>query len=152
MIRWRLLLALAIVSLPSSAAAQSADRDCADFSTRIAAQQALDDRPGDPWNLDADNDGDACEWTQQKRVWSFFGGLVGLGIGGYLRQRREGENADTSEALALVILGGLPMLAVVWAASWITPPAWDHVGVALATGLFCGVVGWFVMEISVRRG
>jgi hypothetical protein len=37
------------------------DRDCADFSSQSAAQAALEPRPGDPENLDADDDGIACE-------------------------------------------------------------------------------------------
>ena len=39
----------------------SEDRDCADFSSQSAAQAALEARPGDPENLDADDDGIACE-------------------------------------------------------------------------------------------
>jgi hypothetical protein len=37
------------------------DRDCADFRSQSAAQAALEARPGDPENLDADDDGIACE-------------------------------------------------------------------------------------------
>src|SRR4051795_3606941 len=42
---------------PSSAAA--VDYDCADFATQEEAQEYLE--PGDPYGLDADNDGIACE-------------------------------------------------------------------------------------------
>ena len=42
---------------PSSAAA--ADLDCADFSSQAEAQENL--LPGDPYGLDGDNDGVACE-------------------------------------------------------------------------------------------
>jgi hypothetical protein len=48
--------------LPSSAAAQDADRDCADFSSQAAAQEFLS-RGGpssDPDRLDGDGDGIAC--------------------------------------------------------------------------------------------
>jgi hypothetical protein len=37
------------------------DRDCADFRSQSAAQAALEARSGDPENLDADDDGIACE-------------------------------------------------------------------------------------------
>jgi hypothetical protein len=49
------LFILAIV--PSSASA--VDYDCADFATQEEAQEYL--LPGDPYGLDADNDGIACE-------------------------------------------------------------------------------------------
>jgi competence protein ComEC len=37
------------------------DCDCADFSTQAEAQACLEASPGDPFNLDGDNDGNACE-------------------------------------------------------------------------------------------
>jgi len=37
------------------------DCDCADFSTHAAAQACFDAFPGDPFNLDGDSDGVACE-------------------------------------------------------------------------------------------
>src|SRR3954447_15287054 len=43
--------------LPSDAAA--VDYDCSDFATQEEAQEFL--LPGDPYGLDADNDGVACE-------------------------------------------------------------------------------------------
>lgn len=55
-----LVLAMSLVALsaiPSSAAAR--DYDCADFSTQAEAEEYL--LPGDPYNLDGDNDGVACE-------------------------------------------------------------------------------------------
>ena len=48
------------VALPLSAAAQ--DRyDCGDFTTHADAQAVLDAEPSDPYGLDGDNDGNACE-------------------------------------------------------------------------------------------
>lgn len=37
------------------------DRDCADFDSQAAAQETFDRQTGDPFNLDADDDGRACE-------------------------------------------------------------------------------------------
>lgn len=37
------------------------DKDCPDFASQADAQAALDAEPGDPDNLDADDDGIACE-------------------------------------------------------------------------------------------
>ncbi len=39
----------------------SGDLDCSDFDSQEEAQNELEDNPGDPNNLDADNDGTACE-------------------------------------------------------------------------------------------
>jgi len=52
-----LLAALGAIALLPSAAL--ADYDCADFATQEEAQEQL--LPGDPYNLDADGDGIACE-------------------------------------------------------------------------------------------
>lgn len=45
----------------STHSSRSTDRDCADFSSRQEAQDALDADPSDPDRLDADDDGLACE-------------------------------------------------------------------------------------------
>lgn len=61
---WLLLGALAVSAVfafglgsPSRAAAR--DYDCSDFSSQAEAEEYL--LPGDPYNLDADGDGTACE-------------------------------------------------------------------------------------------
>jgi excalibur calcium-binding domain-containing protein len=48
---------IALSALPSTAAAR--DYDCADFNNQAEAEEYL--LPGDPYNLDGDNDGVACE-------------------------------------------------------------------------------------------
>lgn len=52
-------LALCLAAVPSASAARHRDYDCADFATQAEAEEYL--LPGDPYNLDADNDGIACE-------------------------------------------------------------------------------------------
>ena len=52
-------LALCLVAAPSASAARHRDYDCADFANQAEAEEYL--LPGDPYNLDADNDGLACE-------------------------------------------------------------------------------------------
>jgi hypothetical protein len=55
-----LVLSAALLGMslaPSTAAAR--DYDCADFANQAEAEEYL--LPGDPYNLDADNDGVACE-------------------------------------------------------------------------------------------
>lgn len=54
------MLGLAAVALlPSPPVAKALDYDCADFSNQAEAQSYL--LPGDPYRLDGDNDGKACE-------------------------------------------------------------------------------------------
>lgn len=43
------------------AAPANGDYDCADFATQAQAQQVLNAHPGDPYGLDRDRDGVACE-------------------------------------------------------------------------------------------
>jgi len=50
---------VAALSLVSVESAHAVDYDCSDFATQEEAQEYLE--PGDPHNLDADNDGIACE-------------------------------------------------------------------------------------------
>ena len=45
----------------SVARAQENNLNCADFNSQAEAQAELDSDPSDPNNLDADNDGQACE-------------------------------------------------------------------------------------------
>jgi hypothetical protein len=53
-------MALALVAVaPPSASAHRRDYDCSDFATQAEAEEYL--LPGDPYDLDADSDGIACE-------------------------------------------------------------------------------------------
>ncbi|KZB81617.1 excalibur calcium-binding domain-containing protein [Amycolatopsis regifaucium] len=46
---------------PVPSSAKSADQDCADFPSQAAAQAELKRNPSDPYKLDGDHDGYACE-------------------------------------------------------------------------------------------
>jgi hypothetical protein len=46
---------------PDDEDGKDGDRDCSDFATQAAAQAALAEGPGDREQLDADEDGVACE-------------------------------------------------------------------------------------------
>lgn len=46
---------------PNQPAQPFVDLDCDDFSSQVSAQAKLDENKQDPHNLDADNDGQACE-------------------------------------------------------------------------------------------
>jgi hypothetical protein len=54
-------LSILLTSLIASPAFAQADLDCADFTYQEEAQAIFDQDPSDPNNLDADNDGIACE-------------------------------------------------------------------------------------------
>src|SRR4051794_10003434 len=54
-----IVLAVLAFAVPSPPTAAAADLDCADFSSQAEAQESL--LPGDPYGLDGDNDGIACE-------------------------------------------------------------------------------------------
>jgi Excalibur calcium-binding domain len=58
---WKILLLMIAAALVAAIfpAMAAADYDCADFATQEEAQEQL--LPGDPYGLDADNDGIACE-------------------------------------------------------------------------------------------
>lgn len=52
---------MVVLLLAPTALAQTGDLDCADFANQEEAQAVLEADPSDPNNLDADNDGIACE-------------------------------------------------------------------------------------------
>lgn len=54
-----LIAGIVLEGLVFSTPAQALDYDCADFSNQAEAQEHL--LPGDPYRLDGDNDGIACE-------------------------------------------------------------------------------------------
>jgi hypothetical protein len=56
-----LVVALATVTFSSGAVAQKTDIDCDDFVIPQMAQAELDKDPSDPYGLDPDGDGLACE-------------------------------------------------------------------------------------------
>lgn len=55
------ILSMLVVALSANVAFAQDDLNCADFGTQQEAQQTLFQDPTDPNNLDADNDGEACE-------------------------------------------------------------------------------------------
>lgn len=70
-----MLCALAVTA--PTAAAQRRDYDCADFANQAEAEEYL--LPGDPYNLDADGDGVACEDLPCPCSYSPGGGAEGDG-------------------------------------------------------------------------
>src|SRR5919202_3929940 len=57
-----MLFALVLFGLPASPALAQTDLyDCSDFTFQEDAQRILDQNPSDPYGLDGDNDGMACD-------------------------------------------------------------------------------------------
>ena len=56
-----LMLPLMLLVFVSAARAQENNLNCADFPSQAAAQRELDQNPRNPNNLDANNNGQACE-------------------------------------------------------------------------------------------
>ncbi len=57
-----LCFVVAVVFAPAALAQQSKQSiDCDDFASQAVAQMLLDHKPSDPFGLDADGDGTACE-------------------------------------------------------------------------------------------
>jgi Excalibur calcium-binding domain len=54
-------LVIAVLSLGTGTASAATDLDCSDFATQALAQASFNATPGDPNDLDRDNDGIACE-------------------------------------------------------------------------------------------
>lgn len=75
-----LLLVVAIMAVDASPASAATDYDCADFANQAEAEEYL--LPGDPYNLDADNDGIACEDLPCPCSYEEGGGSGGGGGGG----------------------------------------------------------------------
>ncbi len=57
----------ATMSFPMAGVAAAQDRDCNQFATQAQAQAVYNSNRADPYNLDADNDGQACEWLPNDR-------------------------------------------------------------------------------------
>jgi hypothetical protein len=57
----------ATLCFPMAGVAAAQDRDCNQFATQAQAQAFFNNTPGDPFDLDRDNDGRACEWLPNGR-------------------------------------------------------------------------------------
>jgi hypothetical protein len=68
------------IAAPGASAAHHRDYDCADFATQAEAEEYL--LPGDPYNLDGDGDGIACEDNPCPCSYTPGGGGGGGGGGG----------------------------------------------------------------------
>jgi hypothetical protein len=105
--------------------AQTQDLNCADFSSQAEAQAELEKDTSDPNNLDADDDGQACEDFD----------YVARGAGGGAADQQYGQDE--------VIKGTFPKkrLANTGGAPWIVPAG----VLLLSTGLLLG-------HSVIRRG
>jgi LPXTG-motif cell wall-anchored protein len=110
----------AAMSFPMAGVAAAQDRDCNQFATQAQAQAVYDANPADLYNLDADNDGKACEWLPNERyedgsapatttptngVETGAGGTADLAIGA------EDTDGDDSGSLLPLVVGGAMLAA-----------------------------------------
>jgi hypothetical protein len=107
----KLLAVFMLLLLTVPACAQFRDYDCADFSSQAESQQAYDQYPGDPSNLDTDGDGVACESTPEppspKQSSAYLSVAVllisaaaGLSLVSQRRRARSVEDKELQERLA----------------------------------------------------
>jgi hypothetical protein len=74
------VIAVGLAAQAPAASAHRRDYDCADFANQAEAEEYL--LPGDPYNLDADSDGIACEDLPCPCSYSPGAGIEGGGGGG----------------------------------------------------------------------
>jgi len=99
-----LLAVLMMLLLAAPACAQPHDYDCSDFSTQESAQEVYDRSPGDPYRLDPDRDGVACETVppspkQYTAYLSVAVLLISAVAGAGLILRRRGARSDEDDEL-----------------------------------------------------
>jgi hypothetical protein len=97
-----------------SASVSEQDFSCGDFSSQAAAQVVLEENSDDPFGLDDDNDGRACEEEFTQAVSGAPEGGVETGGGGTLARAADGRSGDLAQvaklagpplALALLVAG-----------------------------------------------
>ncbi|MBA3371716.1 MAG: hypothetical protein H0T96_09750 [Thermoleophilaceae bacterium] len=97
-----------------SASVSEEDFSCGDFSSQAAAQVVLEENSDDPFGLDDDNDGRACEEEFTQAVSGAPEGGVETGGGGTLARAADGRSGDLAQvaklagpplALALLVAG-----------------------------------------------
>ena len=82
-----------IHALTASKVVSYVDYDCSDFGTKERAQSEFIKSAKDRYGLDADGDGQVCEWNPSGRNWAFFLSGVGLILGRYVgKKKRFGED------------------------------------------------------------
>jgi hypothetical protein len=104
---------------PKPAPAKPTDVDCKDFDFRQDAQAVLVEDTKDPFNLDSDNDGKACEalpqakrYTVQKGDWlSTIAPRIGMTTQELYLANKEviGDNPDLIFPGQVFFVGGLPL-------------------------------------------
>lgn len=103
---------------PGQARAIDGDLDCKDFGTQEAAEHYLNQHPADIDDLDANNDGDACERNPSADTYGIVGSYI-AGFAGVIwwTRRNVGHgkwtSGDYENVFAGTLLMGIPGAAVV---------------------------------------
>ena len=109
------LAAVATIPLAGIANAQWPDRDCDDFATQQEAQAAFDNSSGDPYRLDEDNDGRACEWLPSGSDTTVSGQVRYVPQGGLDTgdgTMAEGTGSEVLVTGGMILAGGLAVAAL----------------------------------------
>ena len=110
----------AALCFPMAGVAAAQDRNCIDFPSQQAAQAELDKNPTDPYNLDADNDGRACEWNEDDPDWGTTptkgvetgaGGTADLVTADLVTAAEDTADDSSGPLLPLGIVGGAVLAA-----------------------------------------
>ena len=99
------ILATGMLVLFAGPAATAVDLDCGDFPNQAAAQAVLVGEPSDPNDLDADDDGQACEdydYASSGQVATPPAGGVATG---------DGSTADSDAGVLPFVAGGIGLTA-----------------------------------------
>lgn len=89
----------------SAGPASAIDLDCGDFPSQEAAQQVYDQNTDDPNDLDADDDGQACE----DHDYATSGQVATMPVGGVATG--DGSTADSDTGLLPFVVGGASLAA-----------------------------------------
>ena len=131
---FRMLLASAVLVVMAPAAMAQDEFNCDDFTTQEGAQDQLDATPGDPHNLDDDDDGIACE------------GLPSAGDDGASDDGGAGEDADREQR------GQLPAGGVATGGGGTSASGLPLLQLLAGTGGALTAAGLTAMTIRTRRG
>jgi hypothetical protein len=82
-------------------APRRSDLNCGDFADPADAQAVLLNDPSDPYNLDGDNDGRACEWGVGRDTRAY----TGYPVGGIAAGDGSDSGPDFGQVMFLIIAG-----------------------------------------------
>lgn len=137
-----------LLAVPASAQGYP-DRDCADFSSRKDAQDAVGE--GDPYRLDRDGDGQGCEATSNQR-WAMVAGCYLGSVGAMLFVSNMSDGAPDFGAFWFgLLVWWLPAAVVEVPGAYILPPTVAPLQLVLISGVIAFALIGLVHAFIERR-